>query len=291
MKRGILILIAIMSIAGCVTPKPGGPLVFVSTHTFGIDIQAATTSSATPGMTVGYKSVNVAIVPTQLIPNSGLPVQGCYAVGQNGPSSADCMPARATAGTHVKAADSKNDKTTDNSDRDSSRTTAGDTGLQYASPGHFIPVVAPVASPPLWQIQAAPPPSQNRTSPIAGANGSANPSTGGNEFSEAVVDGFSVFASFGGKISSGSGQNAIGLGELFATGDAAVQLTEGYNYYMSREGQADISKSFPSLTCMEQLIAAKNAGVSDGKLPTCPAPNSQSKATNSKPAAQPTPSR
>lgn len=291
MTRGILVLIAAMPLAGCVTPKPGGPLIFVSTHTFGIDIQAATTSSVTPGVTVGYKSVNVAIVPTQLIPNSGPPVQGCYAVGQNGASSADCMPARATAGTHVKATASKNRQPTGTSDGGASATAAGETSFQYASSGHLIPVVAPVAAPPLWYTQAAPPPNQKRAPPPAGTNGSTDSSTGGNEFSEAVVDGFSVFASFGGKISAGSGQNAIGLGELFATGDAAVQLTEGYNYYMSREGQADISKSSPSLTCMEQLIAAKRAGVSDSKLPTCPAPNSQSAAQNSKPAAQQTPSK
>lgn len=201
------------------------------------------------------------------------------------------MPARATAGTHVKATASKNKQTTDTSDGGSSATTGGETGFQYASSGHLISVVAPVAAPQPWRTQAAPPPRQERASPLAGANGLADSSTGGNEFSEAVVDGFSVSASFGGEISAGSGQNAIGLGELFATGDAAVQLTEGYNYYMSREGQADINKSSLSPTCMEQLIAAKKAGVSDGKLPTCPAPNNQSTAPNSKPAAQQTPSK
>ena len=81
MSRYLLAVVASACLYGCKTN--GGPLVFVVTHTLGVDIQAASTSSATPGITFGYKSVDVAIVPTQMDTAGGAALKGCYAVGQN----------------------------------------------------------------------------------------------------------------------------------------------------------------------------------------------------------------
>lgn len=76
-------VLALTSLGGCKT-QSGGPLVFVVTHTVGIDIQATSASSATPGLTVGYKSLDLAVVPTQMATDGSDALLGCYAVGQNG---------------------------------------------------------------------------------------------------------------------------------------------------------------------------------------------------------------
>jgi hypothetical protein len=125
------------------------------------------------------------------------------------------------------------------------------------------------------------------------------------KFSEGVVDAYSVFASFNTNTSAGNGgskastdtgasdngknapaaggaagntQNGtasggisvgIGLGELFATGDAAVQLAEGVNYYMSRAGNAEIAKALPASNCAPQTGATKPAKTETPKEPGC----------------------
>jgi len=89
----------------------------------------------------------------------------------------------------------------------------------------------------------------------------------GGQFGEAVEDAYSVYASFGtGSKASNSGPS-VDIGEVFATGDAAVQLAEGINYYSSRAGNAAMVNAVS--TCIQQVSAAKAAGVDMSKIPSC----------------------
>src|SRR6185437_1462721 len=223
-------------LSGCA--HSGGPLVFVVTHTVGVDIQAASTSSATPGLTVGYKSADIAIVPTQLSTDGGDPLRGCYSVGQNGASTPsicdDSGPGMPDGNSQTKAEWRTRHAL--------QRVTAKSDSIDVNS-GLLRTVIAPPA--------AAPPQGQAR----------------GGQFGEAVEDAYSVYASFGtGSKASNSGPS-VDIGEVFATGDAAVQLAEGINYYSSRAGNAAMVNAVS--TCIQQVSAAKAAGVDMSKIPSC----------------------
>jgi len=254
-------------LGGCKT-QGGGPLVFVVAHTVGIDIQATSASSATPGMTVGYKSLDLAVVPTQMATPGGDALLGCYAVGQNGAATPALCGSQDIAKSVAHAAKPKSAALHPDRSNDveylgyvlgDGRPHRGD----YIDDGVFLrQVVAPQAIPaPSIQpaVAAAP--------PIAADNG---------QFAESVVDAYSVYASFNTSAKAGGSAPGVGIGEVFATGDAAVQLAEAVNYYSSRTGNAEIIKAQGESTCVAQLIAAKQAGVDMSKVPDCPAPVTQS---------------
>ncbi len=248
-KRQLFLLDLLLTLSGCA--HNGGPLVFVVTHTVGVDIQAASSSSATPGLTVGYKSVDVAVVPTQMATDGAAALRGCYGVGQNGAQT----PARCSA-EELARADTRRAAS-------SSSQLPSQTAMVPAE-NEFIPAklprgpFTPTSSNIIPTVIAAPPPA------------AAPAKTGGDagQFGETVEDAYSVYASFGTGTKTGSSGLSVDIGEVFATGDAAVQLAEGVNYYSSRAGNAAIVNAIAN--CAQQLAAAKNAGVDVSKLPSCP---------------------
>jgi len=241
MRNVIAAVVATACVVGCANNN-GGPLVFVVTHTVGIDIQATSTTAATPGLTVGYKSVDIAVVPTQTSRDGGAPLRGCYAVGKNADAPATCS-AGTDSGSESDDATKVKNKHAKYAPRDGNR-----------SRDLYIPAVLAV-SPDDPTTLAAPPSDTNEN--------------GTNPFSESVIDAYSVYASFGVNAKGGGSGVGAGIGEVFATGDAAVQLAEGVNYYSSREGNADILRAKDHPTCVEQLTAAKTAGVDMSKIPAC----------------------
>lgn len=291
MNKILPLLIATASLAACQTN--GGPLVFVVTHTVGVDIQATSTTSATPGLTVGYKSVDLAVVPTQTSTDGGAQLKGCYAVGQS-----QAAPGLCGAGSVATAA--------------SPAVQPGSTPPPSPPPkaswrdmdGRLIPAVVAI---PLGDL---PPPGsgggggggggsgaggsdgagaaplmtgelKTKAVPVVGANG-------GNSFSESVADSYSVYASFGTKTSAGSSGTGVDVGEVFATGDAAVQLAEGVNYHAQYKGQAAVYQAQSGHpTCIEQVTAAKSAGVDASKLPDCSASSAAPPAAAAPAAAAP----
>jgi hypothetical protein len=269
-RKVLRMAIVLAMLSGCKT-QPGGPLVFVVAHTVGIDIQATSTSTATPGLTVGYKSLNVAVVPTQMATDGGGPLKGCYAVDQNGTNVPPLCGSEEAAKKVVEAAKPKSaalfqDRKTQEAHADNwlddGRTSASDS---YVTEQAFLrKVVAPQALP------APPPP----PAVAAAAPRATDKDTG--KFSESLVDAYSVYASFNTDAKAGGSGPGVGIGEVFATGDAAVQLAEAVNYYSSRAGNAEIIKAQGASTCVAQLIAAKQAGVEMSKVPDCPAPVTQS---------------
>jgi hypothetical protein len=229
----------ILTISGCA--HNGGPLVFVVTHTVGVDIQATSSTSASPGLTLGYKSVNLAAVPIQMAKDGGASLRGCYAVGQNGASiPRPCADGKRGTG-------------------DESTHTPTSTQRQPPSPSRTAMLLSDrdesLSTPSLIPAVFAPPPP------------AAQPSGETSNFAESVEDAYSVYASFGTGTKAGGSNLSVDIGEVFATGDAAVQLAEGVNYYSSRAGNAEIIKA--AANCIQQLTAAKNAGVDMSKVPSC----------------------
>src|SRR5580704_10896580 len=178
MNNKFVAAIATVCLGGCATN--GGPLVFVVTESIGVDIQAASTSSATPGLTVGYKSVNLAVVPIQMRTDGGPALRGCYAVGQDGAAApASCAPGTGSAsGTPpVPTARPSTYQRPEAGTLDKAyfRDTRSPPGAAPRS--EFVPVVAPAAAPP-----PPPPPQQSGT----GSPAPAAPSP----FAESVQDAY-----------------------------------------------------------------------------------------------------
>jgi hypothetical protein len=246
-------LFLLLFLGGCA--HGGGPLVFVVGHTVGIDIQATSASTATPGLTVGYKSLDVAVVPTQQDKAAGDSLLGCYAVGQGGSEIPTLCPGSKPALPIAKPAMHSVDdlwmprpgqqRVNSSERRDES------TYLQK--------VVAAAPAAPARAIAA--PPANNEEA---------------DKFAESVVDAYSVYASFNTSAKAGGSAPGVGIGEVFATGDAAVQLAEGINYYSSRAGNALIVKAQGDSSCIAQLTAAKQAGVDMTKVPACPSATTES---------------
>jgi hypothetical protein len=82
MKKHILLFPMISFLPGCQTTT--NPLLFVVTHTVGLDVQATSATSATPGITFGYKSIDLAVVPLQMDKQAGDKLTGCYTVAYSG---------------------------------------------------------------------------------------------------------------------------------------------------------------------------------------------------------------
>jgi hypothetical protein len=246
--------IATVCLSGCATN--GGPLVFVVTESIGVDIQAASTSSATPGLTFGYKSVNLAVVPIQMRTDGGAQLRGCYSVAQEGATiPTSCVTGNGSnSGTPpVPAAKPSTYRRPDAGTLDNVYFRDTRSSPDAAPRSEFVPVVAAAAAPP-------PQPSSTGTP----AQAAATP------FAESVQDAYSVYATFNAKVKASGSGSGVDVGQVFATGDAAVQLAEGANYFASRNGNAKIVLAQAQGTCVAQLIAAKNAGVDMSKVPACP---------------------
>lgn len=314
MSIGLAVLVA-----ACADTK-SAPLIFVSSNVVGIDITAGTAQSATPGMTVGYKSFDAAIVPTQRATSEGLPVTGCYASAESSSISAPCAPEAPSNVASTSSGDSaagptgvpgSTPKAGGNSQTTSAiRSRHGDGGgyepadqdmspSEYSSDIHFLHAVfVPAVSKPKIQgvpadgvtaaqgVNGAVAPANgaagqdaNGTAPGngtagQGANGATAPANANGSVGsqnpvtssvshQNIRDALSVFSSFSTKTDATvgtSGGASINLGKLFATGVSAQILTEGVNYHLQYSGLVQ---------CIQALTAAKQANVSDDKLPSC----------------------
>jgi hypothetical protein len=238
-------------LAGCADPNGHAPLLFVSTNSFGVDIGASPAAGQAPSLNLGYKSVDLAVVPVTTEAKGGSPIRGCYSAARNATEAGACAdgaPARQVAG-----------------------------GATVTSSAGELSLVA-LRDDEQKLAQAVPLPRDTKAAPVSASGpqpkGVPVSAPSGERFGQSIRDSLSVYSSFSGEAKAGS-ETGVQLGKAFATGVAAQQLTEGINYYLQYKGQtaataSDAAKETALRTeCMQALITAKEKSVPDSLLPAC----------------------
>lgn len=264
--------VSLLALAGCATTNSNtqqSPLLFISTNSFGVDVGASPSSASLPSINLGFKSLDVALVPvTTDVTN--VAIRGCYNAGQNVGKVGNCDAVIAasegrqpssSAGAPARVAET-------------STPPEGPIRIAQAAPLKAEEVrvqavpLAPGAAP-LRTLHApvtkAPPVGASAVPVVIGPNPGS--------FDQSMRDSLSVFSSFNADTKVGQ-EASIQLGKAFATGVAAQQLTEGLNYYMQLKGQsligADSNKEIALRSeCMQAVIEAKDKSAPEASLPNC----------------------
>ncbi|MCR4376908.1 MAG: hypothetical protein NUV50_02305 [Rhodospirillales bacterium] len=283
MKRTIgLALFVAVGLSGC-AQQNSMPLVFGSTQTMGLSFTSSATQNQGVDVTIGFKNIDFALVPTTTVDTNNNPVaiRGCYSVGVNVNAVRDCND-NAMAGTVNRNVAVEGASVVGSKQFSGARTESVD--VVEVPPLPFTPdilsvptaVPLPLPSPPVIPINASEN-SGDKAGPVPNVSTVPNADPKGtNAAAQSMRDSLSVYSSFDGKTNITSNQTGadvgMTLGKAFATGVAAQQLTEAMNYYLQYKGQALVfgAKETAKADCVRALTDALGAGnVTAEALKTC----------------------
>ena len=258
-NRLILVGGMVALVSGCSQP----PLLFSSATSFGVSIMVSSASTNPIDLSLGYKQLDASLVPVTYATTTGAdayhPIRGCYAAVGHASGSAGCTTQDGTTANIPAKAD-----VADPPQHDSPKNSGGGVifqpfGLVLAGGNSRTPGKAP------GSLQ----PNAIATAPTGMAGSSLENRVVAHE-SESMRDSLSVFSSFNGAArGSPSSGASVGLGEVFATGVAAQQLTEGQNYYLQKKGASlsliaacvgDITTALGQKTTLDELKICNPTG-------------------------------
>lgn len=245
MKNINLVVVNTLLLTGCFASGQA-PLIYVSEQTFGVEIGGGGATDAASGITLvlGYKSTDIALVPTLATNSNSIPIRGCYNAGHNVSGVANCADGNFSRNTRPT---------------DASKVRAEDDSASEAS--------------------KAPDPAKTEDELVSFVldpteTGAAGINTGDSTANQAqsVNDALSVYGSFGSNTTAG-GTSKVSFGKVFATGVAAQHLTEGKNLGLRREALASLVKS--RVECIKALkealgekLISTDLVICGGALPT-----------------------